>query len=220
MAQNAFSPDAWTRARNRFIEDLSPDEKRLYFQATPETIFYDASAAEKMNKDKSTSRTVFENLQPFIEAIDQYGGALDVFANTYPLVMSPLWGGIRIVLHVRDPGNSHTCLKTPTNQLSLLVNVASISEELPTCSLRLAMFCRVCTYMNVYSLIMSALFMLCRYYIATCFTFARMRRLRSERQSALRSVLRGRLSIVSSDSRSRSSEFITRTLKKRSRPHI
>lgn len=27
MAQSAFSPDAWTRARNRFLEDLTDEEQ-------------------------------------------------------------------------------------------------------------------------------------------------------------------------------------------------
>ena len=33
-----------------------------------------------------------DKIQPLVAAIDQYGKALDVFANAYPLVMSPLWG--------------------------------------------------------------------------------------------------------------------------------
>ena len=100
IASAAFPPDAWTRARDRFIEDLTEDEKRVYFQATPETIFYDASAAEKVNVSTSKSRSALKKLQPLVEAIEQYGKALDVYANTYPLVMSPLWGSLRIVLHV------------------------------------------------------------------------------------------------------------------------
>lgn len=31
-------------------------------------------------------------LQPLIFAIEQYGQALDVFSNAYPLALSPLWG--------------------------------------------------------------------------------------------------------------------------------
>ena len=31
MAQNVFHPDAWTRAKNRFVEDLTAEEKvRIY----------------------------------------------------------------------------------------------------------------------------------------------------------------------------------------------
>ncbi|KAG8534395.1 uncharacterized protein KY384_001240 [Bacidia gigantensis] len=99
-SQTAFAPpDAWTRAVNRFTEDLDDDEKHLFFQASPETILYEASAAEKTQKSKT--RHFLEKIQPCIESIEDYGRALDVFANTYPLVMSPLWGSIRIVLHVK-----------------------------------------------------------------------------------------------------------------------
>ena len=35
MAQNAFSPDAWTRARNRFVEDLTDEEQVCSFRAFP-----------------------------------------------------------------------------------------------------------------------------------------------------------------------------------------
>ena len=34
MAQNVFSPDAWTLARNRFVEDLTDEEQvRTYHEA-------------------------------------------------------------------------------------------------------------------------------------------------------------------------------------------
>ncbi len=97
------SQDAWTRAKNRYLEDLTHEEKQLYIQATPETIFYDASAAEKRHEASSTSRRVIHKLQPFVAAIEQYGQALDVYSNAYPLVLSPLWGSIRVLLLVCPP---------------------------------------------------------------------------------------------------------------------
>ena len=100
MASNLPSIDAWTRAKNRYIEDLTPEEKRLYMQATPEKIFYDASAAEKRHEAGSTSRGLMQKLQPFVAVIEQYGQALDVYSNAYPLALSPLWGSVRIVLMV------------------------------------------------------------------------------------------------------------------------
>ena len=87
MAHLARVPDAWKRARDRFIEDLSEEEKYAYFNATPETILYAASATEKRHRDQSKSRRFIENLQPFVDSVEHYGKALDVFANTYPLVM-------------------------------------------------------------------------------------------------------------------------------------
>lgn len=37
-------------------------------------------------------------MRPLIAAIEQYSKALDIYANAYPLVLSPLWGSIRNVL--------------------------------------------------------------------------------------------------------------------------
>lgn len=105
MSRNVFSPDAWTRARNRFVEDLSEEEKKTFFQASAESILYDASATDKIHEGESTSRKVLAKVQPFIEAVQQYGHALDVYSSTYPLVMGPLWGSIRVVLQVRGHAN-------------------------------------------------------------------------------------------------------------------
>ena len=129
MDHDAFSKDAWTRARNRFVEDLTSDERRLYYQATPELILYDASAAEKRHQSSSSSRNILEKLRPFVEAIDQYGGAMDVYANTYPLVMSPLWGSIRVILHVKALGNLLTRSNVVTDPFSSLVKVVSTLNE-------------------------------------------------------------------------------------------
>lgn len=79
---------------------MSDSVQRIFFQASPETILYDASAAEKIHRGKSMTRGVVTKLQPFVEAIEQYGHALDVYSNIHSLVMGPLWGSVRIVLHV------------------------------------------------------------------------------------------------------------------------
>ncbi|KAL8684681.1 MAG: hypothetical protein Q9224_006190, partial [Gallowayella concinna] len=92
--------DAWTRARDRFVEDLSEEERGLYKRASPETILYEASAAEKFHTSSSTGVKTADKLKPVIAAIEQYDKALDIYANAYPLVLSPLWGSIRVVLHL------------------------------------------------------------------------------------------------------------------------
>ncbi|KAL8797124.1 MAG: hypothetical protein Q9195_000591 [Heterodermia aff. obscurata] len=103
------SRDAWTRARDRYVEDLSKEEKALFENASPEAILYDASAAAKVYTANSKSLNATNKLQPLIFAIEQYGQALDVFANAYPLALSPLWGrtadfvlpaSIRVLLHL------------------------------------------------------------------------------------------------------------------------
>ena len=86
------SPDAWTRARDRYVEDLTEEERHVFYKASLETIYYDASVSEKQHAASSTSRSIVAKIQPLVEAIDGYGKALDVYANTYPLILCPLWG--------------------------------------------------------------------------------------------------------------------------------
>lgn len=82
------------------MEDLSHEEKQLFLKATPEAIFYDASAAQRRHEADSISRGLLHKLQPFVVAIEQYGQALDVYSNVSPLALSPLWGSIRVLLLV------------------------------------------------------------------------------------------------------------------------
>ncbi|KAL8883180.1 MAG: hypothetical protein Q9192_007384, partial [Flavoplaca navasiana] len=100
MASIVPHKDAWIRARDRYVGDLSREEKAVYETASPESIFYDASAAEKIHTSSSVSLRIADKLQPMIAAIEQYGKALDVYANAYPLILCPLWGSIRVVLHL------------------------------------------------------------------------------------------------------------------------
>lgn len=131
MAQNVFSADAWTRARNRFVEDLTDEEQRVFFQASPETILYDASAAEKIHQTKSTTRGVLTKIQPFVEAVVQYGQALDAYSNIYPLVMGPLWGSVRVVLHLaRESGKYFEKIADMFNRISDLLPRLRVYEQL------------------------------------------------------------------------------------------
>jgi hypothetical protein len=92
----------WERAKQRYLElcPLAGEERRIFEEATPENIFYSASSNEKLHKEDSKSRYAADKLQPIVAAIAQYGVALDVGSNAFPLVLSPLWGGIRVLLLV------------------------------------------------------------------------------------------------------------------------
>ena len=116
------------------MEDLTQEEKKLYTQATPETILYDASAAEKRHEACSTSRGLTHKLQPFVAAIEQYGQALDVYSNAYPLALSPLWGSVRVLLMVCTPSKAFLGQRLTLGILSRLhVNLESILRSLWTC---------------------------------------------------------------------------------------
>ena len=116
------------------MEDLTHEEKQLYLQASPEMIFYDASAAEKSHGASSSSRGLMNKLQPFISAIEQYSQALDVYSNAYPLALSPLWGSIRVLLLVRLSLKARLSQELILgNLLRLHVNSENILRNLWTC---------------------------------------------------------------------------------------
>ena len=93
--------DAWARARDRFVEDLEQDEKRLLEEASLENIFYSASASHTKHHLQSKNLKFVKRMQVFLDAVAKHGKALDVYVNTGPLFLSPIWGSVRILLHVR-----------------------------------------------------------------------------------------------------------------------
>ena len=95
----ALPRDAWTQARDRFLEDLEEPERRLFAEASLENIFYSASAAQKTHQDKSRSRKLASKLDALLAGIDQYGKAMDVLSQASPF-LCPLWGALRVVIHV------------------------------------------------------------------------------------------------------------------------
>ncbi|KAL8949575.1 MAG: hypothetical protein Q9222_004323 [Ikaeria aurantiellina] len=84
-----------------FFETLSPNEKELFKATTiAEQLLEEVKQAEKVHKDKSVSRKISQALKPFLAGIDQYGRALDVISNASSMVVCPIWGSIRVVLHL------------------------------------------------------------------------------------------------------------------------
>ncbi|KAL9113656.1 MAG: hypothetical protein Q9187_007585 [Circinaria calcarea] len=100
MASLVISEDAWARARRRYTEDLSGSEREIFDNASLENVFYSASAMQNAHQAQSITRRLGTKLQPLVAAIDQYGKALDVYANVSSLVLVPLWGSLRVVLHL------------------------------------------------------------------------------------------------------------------------
>jgi hypothetical protein len=93
----AILPDPWLIAKNRFLADLDDDEASLFKEATLENIYYSASNTERDDR-KSKARKAISKLQPLVSAIEDYGKALDVFANVSQDFLTPIWGSIRVVL--------------------------------------------------------------------------------------------------------------------------
>ena len=84
-----------------FIKDLTPDEKRLLGAANlSDAILQDAVELDKRHKGKSSGRKVAQKLKPLIDGINQYGAALDVLSNSSSVFVCPIWGSMRVILHL------------------------------------------------------------------------------------------------------------------------
>ena len=118
MATHIETSDAWIRARDRYFGDLNEEEQRMFFMASPESLLDDTIIAEKSHGMNSTTRSVMGKLQPFVAAIRQYGDAVNVYSNTYPLVLGPIWGSIKVLLHVCTPGSSVRFIRYDTDLYS------------------------------------------------------------------------------------------------------
>ena len=80
----------WQTAHAAYMKDLNSEEQALFATATLDNLLVTTDAAQKQHKDESKSRCIFNKLQPLVDAIDQYGRALDAYANTYSLAMGPI----------------------------------------------------------------------------------------------------------------------------------
>ncbi|KAL8831739.1 MAG: hypothetical protein Q9170_005169 [Blastenia crenularia] len=119
-----FAPPEATRLGGAFFETLSPTEKELFKATTiAEQLLEEVKLAERIYKDKSISRKVSQALKPFLAGIDQYGNALDVISNASSTVLCPIWGSIRIVLHLASEfGEYFEKISSMLQQIGLHLN--------------------------------------------------------------------------------------------------
>lgn len=112
MAPGALPIDAWTQARERFVEDLDEVERLTFTNATFENVFCSASAAQKTHEAESVSRALAAKINAFLAGIDEWGKALDVYSNASAMILCPLWGSLRVLIHVCNPGRHNNITST------------------------------------------------------------------------------------------------------------
>ena len=90
----------WQIAKSCFLDGLSTEERNLFNSASLENLFYQSSGTFERYKIDSKLWRAQIKLQPLLDAFEEYGKALDVFANMSSLVMVPIWGCVRVMLQV------------------------------------------------------------------------------------------------------------------------
>ncbi|KAH7069754.1 hypothetical protein BKA63DRAFT_88377 [Paraphoma chrysanthemicola] len=113
----------WEAAKARFLEGLPAHQAARFESASLENIFYDASIAQKKHTQASRSWHHQERLSSFFDSVNEYGKAMDVYSNTYGLIISPIWGSLRVVIHIATEAGKF--------QDSIVEMLAQIGDVLP-----------------------------------------------------------------------------------------
>jgi hypothetical protein len=94
----APTADPWDIARSRYLQPLDPEEQILFNEATIQNLYYSASNTVQNDYLNSKTRRAISAVQPLVDKIEEYGKAMDTFANMAPNFLAPVWGSLRVVL--------------------------------------------------------------------------------------------------------------------------
>ncbi|KAF4638043.1 hypothetical protein G7Y89_g25 [Cudoniella acicularis] len=95
-AEDIWNP--WEIAKERFMADLDDEKKAAFLSASMENLFYCASNVDREDQQTSKTRSMIKIMSPLVSAVEDYGSALDTYANIASLYLAPIWGSIRVVL--------------------------------------------------------------------------------------------------------------------------
>jgi hypothetical protein len=94
----ATTADPWDVARSRYLQNLDSEERVLFTEATIQNLYYSASNTVRDDRLNSKTRRAISAVQPLVDKIEEYGKAMDTYANMAPNFIAPVWGSLRVVL--------------------------------------------------------------------------------------------------------------------------
>ncbi|RFU35207.1 hypothetical protein B7463_g1158, partial [Scytalidium lignicola] len=89
---------AWDLARAQYLDRLSKHDRQQLEIATVDDVKQEILNLEKWYASKYRGKPIMKCLQILVVSLDSYGKAIDVFVNTSPLFLAPIWGTIRLLL--------------------------------------------------------------------------------------------------------------------------
>jgi hypothetical protein len=107
--------DDWNAAVEEFSKNLDPEDRKYPMNSKPHDVVNDVVQFEKSHHKSSTARHMSAKIQPMVSAINDYGRALDVLANSSAII-PPLWGSLRVLILVSSPTSSCRCCPTRFGQ--------------------------------------------------------------------------------------------------------
>ena len=93
--------DIFRDAQKKFRSGLSPKDRALLSEkSSADEVLSEVESLEEQCRDQSRTFKLVKQIDPFIRAVEQYGKALDQFANAKPEILGIIWGSTCIIIRV------------------------------------------------------------------------------------------------------------------------
>ena len=91
---------AWDVAKTAFV-GLSDEDRQLFEFTTADDARLAVKDAQTLYDKEHKHRKVWRCINAIVAGVETYAMAMDVFVNTSPLFLAPIWGTVRILMQVR-----------------------------------------------------------------------------------------------------------------------
>ena len=92
---------AFQTALQRHLDTWASDVRSFTSGATPDDVLREVEKYEKANRDTS-SRRYIRRFSVLIQSFEGFFSAVDTFVSCNPQTAALIWGGLRLVIQVRE----------------------------------------------------------------------------------------------------------------------
>ena len=93
--------EPWGVAAEGFLEDLEEEERERFYKATLSNLFPSIDAAHHSTHNNEIRwQAASRRLNTFLSGIEDFAKAIGLFEHAISTIISPIWGSVRVVLHV------------------------------------------------------------------------------------------------------------------------
>ena len=81
---------------------LSTEDQKLFQFTTADDARVAIKDAQSLYDKDHKHGAVWQAVNSFLNGVENYGKAIDVFVSTAPLFLAPVWGTVRVFIKVRE----------------------------------------------------------------------------------------------------------------------
>lgn len=91
---------AWDLAKTQCLDGLSNEDKKLFEFSTADDARVAIKDAQTLYDKEHKHGRVWACVNALVTGLDAYSSAINVFVNTAPLFLAPIWGTVRVFMKV------------------------------------------------------------------------------------------------------------------------